>query len=268
VANSTIFERTAFRRSAYIVMVALILLGEAVGVGVWYLNKTSNKELSNAFGGGALTLFFGALLGGIVSLLIGELHRLRVHRAANIEYITNVLADLKAVYDNVDRGRTLIAAHQSAKTYGDEMRNFIGARVKLLQVERALKFDKRGSTVRPAVESGVKSMEGYLKLLIEEFTKEYKEISLSQSIYEANMASMKKALEHVSPTENNVPELPGNAPWDRIAALGKVRDFLKSVDDCEDPDIPDVEKSGYCTRFLKPLDSVSCKLRKALEAQY
>jgi hypothetical protein len=142
-------------------MAALLVVGEAIGIGVSFATGKSNPELSKAFASGATTLFFGALLGGIVSLLFADLDRRRVQRAAQIEYITNVLADLKAVYDQVDRGRTLIAAHKSAKTYGDEMKNFIQARVKILQVMRALKFDERGSAVA-AILPEVENMEGYL----------------------------------------------------------------------------------------------------------
>ena len=254
----SISDRTPFKRWQYIAMAALVLLGVAVGGVVWYSFKDSNKDVANAFGGGALTLFFGTLLGGIVSLLVAELHRVRVHRAASVEYITNILADLKAVYDKVDRGRTLIAAHQSAKTYGDEMRNFIEARVKLLQVVRALKFDQRGSAVQPAVESSVKSMEGYLPLLIEEFTDRYKDISRAQSVYEARMASLRRVIEQGPPGEKSVPEPPANEPWDRIAALEQVQDFLK----------PAGASSGYRNQFLTPLDSASSALRIALEALF
>src|SRR5258708_4793052 len=144
-------------------MAALLVAGEAVGIGVSFATKGANDELSKAFAAGSAALLFGALLGGIVNLLIADFDRRRIRRAAEIDYIMNVLADLKAVYDKVDRGRTLISAHRSAKTYGHEMRNFIEARVKLLQVVRALKFDERGSAVT-AIQVDVDRMEGYLKL--------------------------------------------------------------------------------------------------------
>ena len=58
-------------------------------------------------------------MGGVVSLLIQDLDRRRLQQAAHLEFIANVLSDLKDVYDRVDRGRTLIRANRSAKTYGD-----------------------------------------------------------------------------------------------------------------------------------------------------
>jgi hypothetical protein len=119
-----------------------------------------------------------------VTLIIADFDRRRVQRAAPLDFISNVLADLKGVYDRVDRGRTVIRSHQSAKTYGDEMRNFIEARVQLLNVVRALKFDERGVPIA-GIHDNVVSMEQYLKTLIDEFEPNYKEISRSQSLYEA-----------------------------------------------------------------------------------
>jgi hypothetical protein len=254
-------QRTPFRGSQVLWMAALVLVGAATGIVVSIATKASHPGLSNAFASGATTLLFGALLGGIVKELFADFDRRRVWRAARVEYIMNVLADLKDVYDQVDRGRTLIAAQKSAKTYGDEMKNFIQARVKLLQVVRALKFDERGSAVA-AIRPDVETMQAYLRGLINEFEQNYKEISRAQSLYEARM---KKALEQVSVSEAKGPELPGNAPWDSIAALERVSDFLKSVDDCQ---ASGGAKSDYCLQFLRPLDSVSGELRDALSAEF
>lgn len=43
------------------------------------------------------------------------------------DFITKVLTDLNDVRDQVEHGRTLISAHKSAKTYGEEMRGLIQA---------------------------------------------------------------------------------------------------------------------------------------------
>lgn len=247
-------QGTPFRGAQLFWMAALLLAGEAVGIGVSFATRTANVDLSKAFAAGSAGLFFGALLGGIVNLLIADFDRRRVRRAADIDYILNILADLKAVYDRVDRGRTLIAAHQSAKTYGDEMRNFIEARVKLLQVLRALKFDERSSAVA-AIRFEVDRMEGYLKLLVDEFQDKYKKISQSQSVYEARL---KKALEQMSASEESRPALPPNTPWQMIQDLGRAHDFLQPVP----------EESGYSREFLYPLDAASEKLRGALSAKY
>jgi hypothetical protein len=260
VETISISQRTRFSRPEILWMVGLLAVGEAIGVGVSFATKTSHPELSKAFSGGAATLLFGTLLGGIVSLLVADLDRRRVQRAAQIEYLTNVLADLKAVYDQVDRGRTLIAAHQSAKTYGDEMRIFIKARVKLLQVVRALKFDDRRAVIEPILPA-VEMMANYLKDLVDEFQRNYKEISREQSIYEAQM---KKAL--ASATAASEPDLPKNLPWDGITALNQVKDLLRTVDNC-DPHVASADKSDYCVQFLEPLDATSLRLRDALAGE-
>jgi hypothetical protein len=235
-------------------MVAILLLGEAVGIAVTFLTRKSNTDLSKDFAAGTATLFFGGLLGGVANKLIGEFDRRRVRRAADIDYILNLLTDLKAVYDQVDRGRTLISANRSAKTYGDEMKNLIEARIKLLQVDRALKFDERASAVA-GIRSEVGRMEGYLSRLVEEFQNNYKETSRAQSVYEARM---KKALDQLPLSDVGNAPLPVNTPWEMVRELEQVHDLLQAVPG----------SSGYSREFVDPLDKASEELRKALIAKY
>jgi hypothetical protein len=82
-------------------------------------------ELRKAVYTGALTLFFGGLLGGMVKVLLDELASVKRTREDAATFVANVLADLKSVYDRVARAKILIPAHQSVKTYGDEMRDLI-----------------------------------------------------------------------------------------------------------------------------------------------
>lgn len=254
----TISQRTGFRRQELLWMLGLWLGGGAAGVVLSYLTRTSHPELSKALTSGATTVLFGALLGGIVSLLLAELDRWRLRRAAEIEYLTNILAELKAVYDQVDRGRTLIAAHKSAKTYGDEMRNLIQARVRLLQVLRALKFDARRRSAE-AVLTAVKDMEDYLKKLVDEFEANYKDISREQSVYEAQMKSV------LAKASTGSVDLPLNTPWDQIVALPQIADLLQPLQESETG--ATVGQSAYCRQFLNQLDDASLRLRDALEAQ-
>ena len=245
---------TPFNRLQFGVMACVVVAGAAVGITASYFTRPSNPELSNALAGGAVALFFGTILGGVGTVLIAELDRLRVRRAAQIEYVMNILADLKAVYDQVDRGRSLVVAHQSAKTYGDEMKNFIAARVKLRQVERAVIFDDRG-VAADAVRGDVRKMAAYLGRLVGEFEREYKKISREQSAYEARM---KAALE-----KDLAP--PANSPWDLIAGLEHVRDLIQH--DEADHDAAEY-RSSYGEYFLKPLDDASRVLRAVLSREY
>lgn len=247
-----------FRSKELGFMLFLLVTGEVVGIAGSYATRISHRELSKMLAGGAISLFFGCLLGGVVTLLISDFDRRRLQRAAQIDFTSNVLADLKSVYDRVDRGRTLIRAHRSAKTYGEEMRNFIEARVKLLNVERALKFDERGVPLT-AIRADVTSMAEYLKALIDEYEQKYKEISRSQNLYEFRM---KSALERSASTPGFPATLPENEPWDAIAQLQSVADFMVPLEKCH-PDNPGTT-SAYCRRFLLRLDEASKRLREIL----
>ena len=254
-------QSTRFRSNQLAAM--LLAIAVAVGVGIWisFATRTSHPELSKVFAGGAATLLFGALLGGVVSLLIADFDRRRLQRAAQLDFISNVLSDLKDVHDRVDRGRTLIRAHRSAKTYGDEMRNFIEARVKLLNVKRALTFDERGASIG-TVDTKVACMEKYLRTLIGEFEQEYKNISRLQSLYEARM---KKAIEQANSAKSEDPELPKNEPWGAIAALPFVTDFVAPLDG-SGASSSSVD-TNYRREFLAPLDEASSELRLALRKE-
>lgn len=249
---------TRFRIKDLIMMALVLVFGEVIGVGGSYVTYTLNAELSKIFAQGAVTLFFGALLGGVVTLLIADFDRRRLQRAAQLDFCSNVLTDLKNVYDGVDRGRTLIRAHRSAKTYGEEMRHLIEARIKLLNVVRALKFDERGVPLN-SISIEVESMERYLKTLIVEFEEKYKEISQLQSLYEVRI---KHAFEKIASAPDAPVLPPANLPWESIAKLKAVADFIASA---EQSDAKSTSANGeYGRQFLVPLDNASAKLRKIL----
>jgi hypothetical protein len=245
--------RTPFGERETRAMILLVIVGGVAGIVVSATTQQWNPELSKVFAAGAATLWFGALLGGVVTLLIADVDRRRLRRAAEIEYINNLLSDLKTIYDQVDRGRSLIAAHRSAKTYHDEMLNFIAARIQLRQVVRAVSFDPRGSVVS-AVRSDVEDMEEYLGRLVDEFEQKYKGISREQSIYEAKMK-----------TATTSDSLPDDTPWKRIRELQRMRDFLPPMGEQATP--AQVE-SDYKREFLDPLDRATEQLRNALAMQY
>jgi hypothetical protein len=269
-ANTVVSERkdrTLFRRGEVWLMVGLLIGGVVVGVSCAIIWR-EHGELSRIFVTGTVTLVAGALLGGIVSLLIADFDRRRLQRAAEIDYISNVLGQLKTVYDCVDKGRTLIAAHQSAKTYGEQMREFIDARVKLLAVDRALRFDERRHQIE-SVNKNVAAMLSYLSSLTSEFIEHYKDISRSQSIYEAKM---KKA---VAQKGVNLSSLPKNTPWRDLRTLPQLTDFLKPVKDeqhSKDPVAGSLRKeppelSRYAVEFVGQLDSASEELRQTLDSK-
>jgi uncharacterized protein YaaR (DUF327 family) len=272
-ANS---QRTRFRRVELWSLVALVIGGEIIGIGgAFAATRASNTELFKIFATAATTLFFGSLLGGVISLVIADFDRRRLQRAAQVQFISNVLSDLKSVYDSVDRGRTLLRAHQSAKTYGEVMKEFIAARVKLLMVLRALNFDERGRPIAE-IHSEVKSMEKYLSKLIEEFEAQYKAVSRIQSVYEARMKlAVEAEAQRLQPKAGapatgvdppadagpDDPALPANEPWIAIANYPHVKDFIGPLKAGE-------TKSGYSEFFLDALDEASVLLRGALLEEF
>jgi hypothetical protein len=241
-----------FRSAELRLLVVLVIVGEIIGViGGVAAHMLNEGDLFRILATGAATLFFGSLLGGVVGLVIAEFDRRRLQRAAQLQFITNVLTDLKDVYDSVDRGRTLIKAHKSAKTYGEEMRNFISSRVKLLQVIRALAVDERGKPIAN-IRKHVDTMEQYLSTLTVEFEKHYKDVSRQQSVYEARM---KSAVEAAARSNAAQLDLPKNEPWEEISNFDGIKDFIGAG-------------GGYSALFVKRLDSASELLRNAIRAEY
>jgi small basic protein len=246
-------ERTRLTTSEVQLMLLLVIGGVTLGVVAGLLTSSYYPEMSKLFWGAAVTLLYGSLLGGVVALLIADFDRRRAQRAAQMDFIANVLSDLKAVYDRVDRARTLIKARRSAKTYGEEMLNLIEARVTLKNVDRALRTDERKEKIVKVL-GEVEFMDSYLRGLLNEYEEHYKDVSLSQSIFEAQM---KKALEP-PPADSSTAALPRNAPWERIEALDRIKDFLTLA-------AADGKIAGlYAENFLRPLDRASESLRAAL----
>ena len=64
-----------------------------------------DKELKAALYVGATTLLFGGLLGGLLRIVLEEVGNAKVRRADAATFVSNVLADLKAVYDRVGRAK-------------------------------------------------------------------------------------------------------------------------------------------------------------------
>ena len=236
-------DTTRFNTFELRMMLLLLVVGElaAIVAAVW---TRHNSDLSKIFTTAAVTLLFGSLLGGVVTLLIADFDRRRGQRAARRDFITNLLADLKAVHDQVDRGRMLIQAHKSAKTYGEQMREYIEARVKLRNVERALETDERAVPIQ-TVSGEVARMEQYLHGLLQEYEANYKDISLAQSIFEAKMKQILQG-----PQSLSVEALPENEPWNKIERLEHV-----------------LNAEEYDRNFRRPLDDASRELRNALAAQ-
>lgn len=207
--------------------------------------------LKNALITGAISLIFGGLLGGLLKVLLDDLAATKRKREDAAAFVTNVLADLKSVYDRVARARVLIPAHKSVKTYGNEMRDLIEARVQLRNVTRALerRADGMNDAARATVTTLVRQMETYLETLTCEFRDNYKPLSDRQRSYEERTSVLLKRFAE-GDADQPVPELPGFV-WDSIRRLEKLSDFIGPA-------------HAYGEHFETPLDQASEELRKEL----
>src|ERR1043166_9069152 len=154
--------------------------------------KLHQSELQKALYVGAVTLLFGGVLGSLLKVFLDDLVAGRARRADAATFVGNVIADLKAVYDRVGRARILIPAHKSIKTYGDEMRDLIDARVQLKNVIRALEGRAEGvsATTRHEKIQEDEGLKKFLDRLLIEFRDHYKELSDRQRAHEARATSL------------------------------------------------------------------------------
>lgn len=208
----------------------------------------SDPELRKVIYAGAATLLFGGLLGGVIKLLLDEVVAVKRRREDAAGFVANVLSDLKSVYDRVARARTLIPAHRSVKTYGDEMRNLIEARVQLRNVARALERGAEGvsHSIGEEVTLRVNQMGAYLDRLVGEFRDHYKPLSDQQRGYEERSKVMLDRFAK-APADESPPQLPAFV-WASLSQLPILADFIGAGDE-------------YEAGFEDPLDKASKSLR-------
>ena len=238
-------------RTQTLLVVALWTLLPACLAAVAGSFLVTDTELRRVIYAGAGTLFFGGFLGGMLKVFLDEVVASKNRRDEAASFVSNILSDLKGVYDRVARARIVIPAHKSAKTYGEEMRGMIEARVQLRNVARALERKAEGmeDTVRDGVVKHVERMESYLETLTSEFRDNYKPLSDQQRAYEERS---KKILARFADSEADTPppDLPGFV-WESISRLECFADFTG-------------EGSRYKPEFEAPLDDASELLRTEL----
>lgn len=245
---------------------AVVLVVGCSGAG-YVLAAVTAGTLAETLLVASTTLLFVALLGGVVKLLLEDVQRERERRNEQARFVKAVLDDLKSVYDRVERVRVLVAAHQSALTYGNEMRDLIDATVRLRNVTRALDPATSGFSNQQHVrdvELAVDSMEAYLNALTLEFRERYKPVADKQKIYEAEF---KRFLEKPG-TEGPPP----NLAWEEIKDLPRLAEFRDSKAN-DNPTTAsdeaaeageDVIQANYGQDFIGALDLASWILRTEL----
>jgi hypothetical protein len=211
----------------------------------------AKSELHKQLMSASLALLFGACFGGIVKMLLDQFVAEKRRRDDAAAFVANVLADLKKVYDHIERARLLIPAHQSAKTYGDEMREDVTAGVvQLRNVIRALQGRVAGVPVglQESVRPQVEMMKDYLIELTNEFRAEYKPLADLQRFHEQKADKLAKAF-----AEGNSDMPPEKMPafvWTAVERLPRLAEFMQGG-------------PGYDAKFIGPLDAASEALRTA-----
>jgi len=232
-------------------LAAILLVMIPSLIAIYIAPSVADLELRKALYMGAVTLFFAGLLGGMLKVLLDDVVAAKGKRENAAGFMINVLADLKSVYDRVARARVLIPAHKSVKTYGEEMRGLIEARVQLRNVTRALERRSEGvdQEAREEITRRVGQMEAYLETLTCEFRDNYKPLSDKQRSYEERTKVLLKRFAEAEGSEL-APELP-TFVWNSLARLEKLSDFIGEAEE-------------YKTHFETPLDDASEWLRNEL----
>ncbi len=168
---------------------------------------------------------------------------------ARLQFIRNLLADFKSVYDRVESCRLLVEAHRSAKTYGEQMRYLVGGVVTLHNIKRAL--DPEFPELREELREPINKMTKFLKKLLAEYRDNYRRIS---SLQEADEA-WNKHLRATLPAQGKQPTdyVPVSGAWAEIEKLPELS-ALRSDERFEE----------YKADFLKYLDAASSTLRRLL----
>lgn len=253
--------------------IVLALVVGLIGIGIASLNIVD--ELKKPLFNFSVALIFGALIGGIVKLLIDEhqklrdqhanqTQKLREQRANQAHFLTNVLDDLKAVYDRVERSRILIAAHRSALRYGKEMINLIEARVQLRNVIRALDMETSDipEDQLEQIQLAVSTMEAYLAKLTNAFKRDYRKASIKQKIYETEVERIVKKQDSNASSVENIK----NEAWQFILDMEETKGFLGEEPKNDTDPTSKGKDLEYTRRFERPLDLGTWILRNELQA--
>src|ERR1700754_2607495 len=126
----------AFRRSHPVELaIALAAAGAVVALlGGWL----AEGDLEELLLGAAVTVVFGATVGGIISLLLDDARKLQERRAEQARFVQAVLDDLKDAHDRVERVHVSVGADRSVAGYGEGMKALLEAKIGLRNVERAV----------------------------------------------------------------------------------------------------------------------------------
>ena len=209
----------------------------------------------------------GGGIGGVINFIFEELKREEEERKDRIKewqesrekyklFRKEMRSKLQQAHDNVELARVLIKSHKSGKTYGEQIRTRImPSLISLLNFKRDLVHveDKLLKKNLPYLQVSLNYMIAYLKVLVEEFEKNYIRISNLQS-YQDTLAEKTRTafaelienkmggemlLVEKGKLQSQAEKLFENSDassnfqlvWNAIKSLDYIRDFIKELRD-------------------------------------
>jgi len=218
-------------KNLYVLLLGLLLVSTLVVVGVYYSSASGPngpfrsdilKEVAKAF----LQLAVIGILGAVVKYAFDRRADDQAKTTAENNFRRQMLEKLLGTYRELRKVRSYIEAHQSAKTYGEQMRVIIDVRLDLSEISHAIDTAKGVFKKAEDIKAAVSLMEEYLKELILEFESRYKGLS---------------------ETQRRTPELIGQ----KLAELKTLTDFRKGE-----------EGSEYKKKFLPNYRDARDRMRK------
>ena len=229
----------------------------AVGIGIWGVvfwmteGGENGPRLLVSVGTSGLALAFGGVLGGVVKKLFDAWDDRKQASDAQSAYFTKLLGDFTAVYNMVERTRFLIAAHKSAKTYGERLRDLPDAIILLHNVKRATR--QGFPDLYKDLEAPIFFATMFLKNLVTEYRDNYLRVSRLQSLDEIKNKDLRAGIAFSDLPEDTPLS---HAAWDDIKSLPHLKLLLDATDESEaKSDNADFET--YEAAFVQYIDVAS-----------
>ena len=148
--------------------IAIFAVGFAVGlagavVGFYFYGQ-SPQHFGVEVGKTVLALGTGLILGGALKVMLDQYQAAQQKQAREHELQERLLSDLRNIHDQAETARLMIAAHRSAKAYGEQMQRLIGCQVGLLKIKRSIDLRPTLKDVSEKAQC-LAGMIGYLRAL-------------------------------------------------------------------------------------------------------
>jgi hypothetical protein len=237
-----------FAIAIFAVGVAVGLAGAVVG---FHFYGQSPQHFGVEVGKTVLALGTGLILGGALKVMLDQYQATQLKQARDHELQERLLSDLRNIHDQAETARLMIAAHRSAKAYGEQMQRLIGCQVGLLKIKRSIDLRPTLKDVSENAEC-LAGMIGYLRALQHEYTDNYSAVADSQRY---DTAVSQRRLQELTATDASFdPDLASShGAWD---LLNDVKKF---------PVLDDFTRCGpkYSAQFREPLNEVAALLLHA-----